>query len=107
MQPLTRRHEIRSFGILQTSKFVAVLYLVLFAVVFGVVAVFGLLATLFTGDTSAIAGGVIGFVALALFAPIFYAVMGFVFTALTCCVYNLVAGWVGGIELELSAPTNE
>jgi len=26
--------------------------------------------------------------------------MGFVMTAISCLVYNLIAGWTGGIELE-------
>ena len=29
-------------------------------------------------------------------------VAGFIFTALGCALYNLVAGWVGGIEVELA-----
>lgn len=37
----------------------------------------------------------------ALFAPILYAVMGFVFGALGALIYNLVAKWVGGIEVEV------
>lgn len=30
--------------------------------------------------------------------PFFYCLSGFLFTALAAWVYNLVAGWVGGIE---------
>ncbi|MEO7191552.1 MAG: hypothetical protein ABI051_10905 [Vicinamibacterales bacterium] len=33
--------------------------------------------------------------------PIFYGVMGFVFTAIAAAIYNLVAGVVGGIEIEV------
>lgn len=104
-QPATMR-QIKSFGVLQTSKFVAVLYLILFAVIFGFVAVFGVFATLLSGDGSTIVGGLIGFLALFLLGPIFYAITGFIFTALTCWVYNIVATWVGGIEVELSDETS-
>jgi hypothetical protein len=42
---------------------------------------------------------------VALFAviatPVFYAVAGFVGGAIMAFLYNLVAGWVGGIELDL------
>lgn len=31
-----------------------------------------------------------------------YGVGGFIFAALGCALYNMVAGWVGGIEIELS-----
>ena len=33
--------------------------------------------------------------------PILYGICGFIFTAIGCAVYNLVAGWVGGVEVEL------
>jgi hypothetical protein len=33
--------------------------------------------------------------------PIFYGVMGFVCGVIGAALYNLVAGWVGGIELSL------
>lgn len=33
--------------------------------------------------------------------PIFYSVLGFILVALSCWIYNLVAGWVGGIEVEV------
>jgi hypothetical protein len=40
---------------------------------------------------------------LALALPILYGVLGFIFTAIGCALYNLVAGWVGGIEVELDS----
>jgi len=30
--------------------------------------------------------------------PIFYAAMGFVFGIIAAAIYNLIAGWTGGIE---------
>lgn len=33
-----------------------------------------------------------------LLLPILYMVLGFIFTAIGAWVYNLAAGWVGGIE---------
>lgn len=40
------------------------------------------------------------------FLPVLYAVMGFVFGAISAFVYNLLAGWIGGLELvfEQTAP---
>lgn len=39
----------------------------------------------------------------ALALPILYGICGFIFTAIGCAIYNLVAGWVGGVEVELDA----
>lgn len=41
-----------------------------------------------------------GFWAIIIF-PVSYAIMGFVAGLLGAYIYNLVAGWVGGIEIEL------
>ena len=37
----------------------------------------------------------------AIFLPIFYGVIGFVFGVISAAVYNLVAKWTGGVELTL------
>jgi hypothetical protein len=39
--------------------------------------------------------------ALGIFMPIFYAVFGFIFGIISAAIYNLVARWVGGIEVEV------
>lgn len=36
--------------------------------------------------------------------PIFYGLIGFVFTWIGAWLYNLLAGWVGGFQIELDAP---
>lgn len=85
-------HQIRKFGVLQTAKVVAIMYALL-GLVF--VPVF-----LFVSAVSPNQQGVgAGF---ALLMPILYGALGFLLTALTCTLYNLVAGLVGGIEVELS-----
>jgi hypothetical protein len=38
---------------------------------------------------------------LAILFPFCYAIMGFLMGALTAWIYNLIAGWVGGIQLDL------
>jgi hypothetical protein len=41
------------------------------------------------------------FAVLFLFLPILYAILGWVFTALLCLLYNLVARFMGGIEVQV------
>ncbi|HWR15660.1 MAG TPA: hypothetical protein VN577_12585 [Terriglobales bacterium] len=40
------------------------------------------------------------FVVFAFFAPFIYGAMGFILGAIGAFVYNLVAGWIGGLELR-------
>ena len=44
----------------------------------------------------------IGFMIL---LPVFYAVIGFVFGALSAFIYNLLAKWIGGFEFEFENKT--
>ncbi len=44
------------------------------------------------------AGMMIGFGVL---MPVIYGVMGFVFGVIGAAIYNLIAGWIGGIEVEV------
>ncbi|MEO5580479.1 MAG: hypothetical protein ABIR58_07450, partial [Gemmatimonadaceae bacterium] len=83
--------RIRRFGVGQTAKVMGVLYGLI-----GVVFIpFILIAAKFAPEQS---GFGVGF-AVAL--PVIYALFGFVFTAIVCAIYNLVAGWTGGVEVML------
>jgi hypothetical protein len=85
--------QIRRFGVGQTAKVVAVLYALMglvFAPIFMITSMFAPKETGF-GTGFAIA------------LPIIYGVCGFIFTAIGCAVYNLVAGWVGGIEVDIDS----
>ena len=46
-------------------------------------------------------GGAIALILLAVFAPILYALLGFLFGALSAWLYNITAKYVGGIRLDL------
>jgi hypothetical protein len=45
--------------------------------------------------------GVVGGIVLACLIPVFYFVVGFIGGAISAFVYNLVAGRLGGLEIEL------
>ena len=91
--------RIRRFGVIKTATVVAVMYLLIFGVFFVPIAV---LVALFGSSSS---GGNAGFsfVIFAVLAVLFYAVLGWIFTAIACAIYNVAAGWVGGIELKIEA----
>ena len=84
--------RITKFSIGQSAKFLGVLYLL-----FGLLFVpFFLLMGAFAPEGSAPFGTV-----FAVAMPVMYGVLGLVGGAIGAALYNLVAGWVGGIEVEL------
>jgi hypothetical protein len=44
-----------------------------------------------------------GALVVGLFAVLFYGVLGWIFTAIACAIYNAVASWIGGIEVRVEA----
>ena len=88
-------HEIKSFSVWQTSRVVAVLY----AILAWIEGVFAALGSLRHGHPLQAIFFIIGF-------PIAAAVLGFIFTAFLCWLYNQVAERLGGIAFEL-APRSE
>jgi hypothetical protein len=84
--------RIKRFSIGQSAKVLGVLYLL-----FGLLFVpFFLLMGAFGPEGAAGFGTV-----FALGMPLMYAVFGLIGGAIGAALYNLVAGWVGGIEIEM------
>ncbi len=83
--------QVKRFGIFQTAKVMGILY-----------ALTGLVFlpffVLFSLASPRAAGFGIGFAVL---LPVLYGICGFIVIAIGCAIYNVVAGMVGGIEVEL------
>jgi len=91
------KRRIRRFSVLQTS-WVAVV--ILFCVMLIIMIPLGLVFSAI-GKSGLMPGHFPGFgVAFFFIIPFVYGIMGFIMTAISCLVYNLIAGWTGGIELE-------
>jgi hypothetical protein len=86
-----RMATVRRVGVMSVGK----IGLVTYGLIAGVVGVLAALVTLFTTGPLAALGLLIGI-------PIGYGVIGFLGGIFTAWLYNLVAGWVGGIKIELS-----
>jgi len=87
--------QIKRFSIGQSAKFLGVLYLL-----FGLLFIpFFLLMGMFApgGNGGFPFGGTIFAVAM----PVMYGIFGVIGGAIGAALYNLVAGWVGGLEVEL------
>jgi hypothetical protein len=99
--------RIRKIGVLSVAKLYAVMALVLsllISIPYGLfIMVFGA-AALGTGEYgSMLAGGgaiVIGILVM-IGLPILYAIFGFIGGAIGALLYNLFAGIIGGIEIEV------
>lgn len=97
-------YRIRRFGVTKTATTVAVLYMVVIAIFLVPFALFfaavGSAIPTGAGNASLDVGGIVVF---GLVVIVFYGVATWVFTAISCALYNLVAGWVGGFEIQLDA----
>ena len=97
--------RIKKFGVYQTSKVVAI-NLFVGALIF--VIPFGMGSRLLIGTNHP--GFPFGSGLFFFLLPILYGVISFIITALACMIYNFIAEWTGGIEIEIDVddePVNE
>ena len=90
---------IKSVGVLSVGKVFGLLYGCLGLIFVPIFLIVGLVGS-FAGPKEFPFSGVLGIV-LAFSMPIFYGVMGFVTGAIGALLYNLIAGWIGGFEVQL------
>jgi len=102
------RLRINKMGVLSVAKMQGIMGLVI-GLIIGVI--YGLIIILYSllgagmvgGDAALAVGGggvVIGIIAMIAF-PIMYGIFGFIGGAIGALIYNLFAGMVGGIEMEV------
>lgn len=99
--------RIRKLGILSVAKIYALMMFVmslLISIPYGLFIMFFGMAMMNMGNRDGLAAGgggiVIGLVVM-IGLPIFYGLIGFVAGAISALIYNLFAGMVGGIEIEV------
>jgi hypothetical protein len=104
-QPKEAGVRVTRIGVLSAGKLYGLLA-GFFGLLFGVfVALFSVVGAGFAAQNGDGAEGALGFlmgVGAVVFLPILYGVIGFVSGVLTAWIYNLLAGAVGGLEIELS-----
>lgn len=92
--------RIKSFGVFQTAKVAGIIYFLLSVViVIPIWLIFRAMAPLMPQSDTPVAPFLTG--TLLIMLPVFYGMVGFITTAIGCVIYNLIAGWTGGIELEV------
>jgi hypothetical protein len=99
--------QIKKLGVLSVAKIYAVIMLVmslLLSIPYGLFVIGLSLMGASSGGSNSLAiggGGAIVGLLLMVGLPIFYGVIGFVAGAIGALLYNLFAGMVGGIEIEV------
>ena len=92
---------VKRIGPMSFAKVTGMLYALLglcFGAVFSLIALVG---TAVDPNRGLPGFGVFFGVAAIIVLPIFYGVIGFVFSLIGAGFYNLVAGWVGGVEMDV------
>lgn len=88
-------HHVRRIGVTRMATVLGALYLLLGVVFAAIFAVIGAMVP--TPGDSMFRGGFL------IAMPLLYGVLGFVFGAVTAWLYNVIAGWTGGLELDLES----
>lgn len=95
---------LKRVGVLSCGKISGVIYALIGLIFGGFFALFSLFgagfAALQTNQSDALLGALFG-VGAVIFMPVFYGFMGFVMGLIGGALYNLVAGLIGGLEMEL------
>lgn len=85
---------------LSLAKVAGVLYALLGLLIGGIFSVVGIIAGTLMPEDAGPMGMLFGVGAI-IALPIFYGVLGFIMSLIMAALYNLVAGMVGGIEVDL------
>lgn len=91
--------RIRRFGVMKTATVVAVMYMLIVAIFVVPIALIALFVAPSQGQSAG--AGVVGILTVGVVAIVGYGLLGWVFTALALALYNVAAGWVGGIEVQV------
>lgn len=98
--------KLTRMGVMSVAKIyglISAIFGLIFGAFLSLMSLFGGAMTMLSGQE----GGAFGFffgAAAIIILPIFYGIMGFIGGAISCWIYNLAAGWIGGVEMELEMP---
>ena len=91
--------EIKRLDVVSVATILGVLYAIL-GLIFGIIFAIVGTATMGIADLPSGLGLFFGAGAI-IFLPIFYGILGFIVGAIVAFFYNIIAGRIGGIKMEL------
>lgn len=94
---------IRRVGPLSVAKVSGLIYAILGLFFGGLMSLFSMVGAAFAphGSDAGFMGMAFG-VAAIIILPIFYGIVGFILSLIGAALYNLIAGMVGGVEIEVT-----
>jgi hypothetical protein len=91
---------VKRIGVSSLGKIMGVLYAFLGFIIGAFLALFSLVGAALAPRSMGAFGALFGVGAIVAL-PIIYGILGFLAGCITAFLYNLVAGWVGGLEMDL------
>lgn len=97
---MTKMVEITRIGVLSLGKIFGILYAFFGLVIGALMSLVFVFSGAMMGDTGGTMGFVFGAGAI-ITLPLFYGIMGFLSGILMAIPYNMIADWIGGLEVEI------
>ncbi len=97
---MTQMVQITRIGVLSLGKIFGILYAFFGLVLGALMSLVFLVSGAMVGDTGGVMGFLFGAGAI-ITLPIFYGIMGFISGILMAIPYNMIANWIGGLEVEV------
>ena len=94
---------IKSVGVLSVAKMMGAIYAVIGLIFLPFALLMGLVASMAPNQHAQNPFGAMFGVIFGIFAPIFYGVLGFIFGGLGAFLYNVMAKWIGGVEVHVES----
>lgn len=94
-------HVVKSVGVLSLAKIMGAIHAVFGLLFMPFFLLVGLMGSMIPNQNGHNPLGALGGLMMGLFMPVFYGVFGFIFGALGAFLYNLMAKWLGGVEMEI------
>jgi hypothetical protein len=92
---------VRRVGPLSCAKVMGMLY-ALMGLIFGAcISLFSFIGSAFAPKELPGGFGILFGVGAIIVLPIFYGILGFITSLIGAALYNLVASWVGGVEMDV------
>lgn len=90
---------LKNVGVVSCGKMLGAIYVIIGLIIGAIFSLVSLLGAVAVPEGQGLPA-IFGVGAIVLF-PLFYGVIGFIGGMIVAALYNLFAGWVGGIELDI------